>query len=119
MIAGISASLSGLLAFGRKLGVAAHNIANVHTDGFKKSRLQHIESAPPGNGVVTRVQEIVTPGPTWYEDTPQGSQSVEQSNVDLGEEMVEMLVARRGFQANLRALQAQDELLGSVSNPGA
>ena len=38
----------------------------------------------------------------------------EQSNVDLGEELTQTMVAQRGYEANLKALKAQDDTLGSA-----
>jgi flagellar basal-body rod protein FlgF len=37
--------------------------------------------------------------------------SVEQANVDMAQEMTDLIVAMRSFQANQRAMQAQDETL--------
>ena len=42
--------------------------------------------------------------------------AVEMSNVDLGQEFTEMIVAQRGFQANARVITASDELLQDVVN---
>ncbi len=116
MLTGIYASLSGLHGFGKKLEVTANNVANVNTDEFKKSRVDLIESSPAGLGVQATVQQINTPGVQILEDTPQGPQLVEQSNVDIGEEMVSLLIAQRGFELNVAALRAQDEALGTLVN---
>ena len=115
MIAGVYSSLSAFQAFGRKLEVTANNIANLDTDGFKKSRVEMIEAAP-GQGVQAVVQPVPTPGVQILEDRPQGPQLVEQSNVDLGEELVNLMVAQRGFELNAAALRAQDEALGTLLN---
>jgi flagellar hook protein FlgE len=42
--------------------------------------------------------------------------SLEMSNVDLGQEFTNMIVAQRGFQANARVITASDELLQDVVN---
>ena len=42
--------------------------------------------------------------------------SVEMSNVDLGQEFTNMIVAQRGFQANARVITASDELLQDLVN---
>jgi len=42
--------------------------------------------------------------------------TVEMSNVDLGQEFTEMIVAQRGFQANARVITASDELLQDLVN---
>ncbi|HEY4565825.1 flagellar basal body rod protein FlgG [Planococcaceae bacterium Storch 2/2-2] len=44
------------------------------------------------------------------------SGSLEMSNVDLGEEFTEMIVAQRGFQANTRVVTTSDEILQELVN---
>jgi flagellar hook protein FlgE len=39
---------------------------------------------------------------------------VELSNVDLGSESVDLMVAQRAFQANLKLLSTADQVLGSI-----
>ena len=39
---------------------------------------------------------------------------VEQSNVDLGEEFVDMMINTHGFKANLKTVQATDALMQAV-----
>ena len=41
-------------------------------------------------------------------------QSLEQSNVDLAEELTQELITQRSFQANLRAFSTSDELIGNT-----
>jgi flagellar hook protein FlgE len=45
-----------------------------------------------------------------------GPNALEQSNVDLGEEFVNIILTQRGFQANLKVISAEDEMLGSLLN---
>jgi flagellar hook protein FlgE len=42
------------------------------------------------------------------------SGSLEVSNVDMGEQMVSLLQAKRGFTAQTKVIRAQDEMLGSL-----
>ena len=42
--------------------------------------------------------------------------ALEQSNVDLEEEFVSVILTKRGFQANLKAISAEDEMLGNLLN---
>ncbi len=42
--------------------------------------------------------------------------SLEQSNVDMGSEMVRMITVQRGFQANSKVITTVDELLGELIN---
>ena len=44
------------------------------------------------------------------------SQTVEQSNVDLGKEFVDMIITQRAFQANSRAITTTDEMLQELVN---
>ncbi len=106
------AALSALDAFSTKMAVIANNIANINTDDYKKSRA--ILEERQNGGVDVSIQEIDTPGsPVPYEE---GSniQAQETSNVDLGEEIVQMMLTQRGYEANLKSLQVQDEMRGTV-----
>ncbi len=42
--------------------------------------------------------------------------SLEQSNVDMGQEFVKMITAQRGFQANSKIISTVDEMLGELIN---
>ncbi|BCO08542.1 flagellar hook protein FlgE [Desulfolithobacter dissulfuricans] len=42
--------------------------------------------------------------------------SLEQSNVDMGQEFVKMITIQRGFQANSKIISTVDELLGELVN---
>jgi flagellar hook protein FlgE len=44
------------------------------------------------------------------------SQTIEQSNVDLGKEFVDMIITQRAFQANSRAISTSDEMLQELVN---
>lgn len=112
MIKGIYSSLSALFGFQKKVDAIAHNTANVNTDGFKHSQVHLEESAPLG--VKATVRTIDTPGPTVLEQTPEGQQLVEKSNVDLSREIPNLMMSRRFYQANLKTIKVEDEMLGSL-----
>lgn len=67
-------------------------------------------------------EETTNSGPATYSHPGlQGagivkSGSLEMSNVDLGEEFTEMIVAQRGFQANTRIITTSDEILQELVN---
>ena len=42
--------------------------------------------------------------------------ALEQSNVDLSEELVNMIIAQRYFQANAQAIRVEDEVTQSIIN---
>ena len=108
----INSTLSALKAFGDKMCVTANNIANVETEGFKKSRATLTED--PAKNVTVEITRSKTPGPV-VDDTSDGqSTEKELSNVDLAEEIPQTVVAQRGYEANLSTLRAQDDMMKSV-----
>ncbi|MDD5759161.1 MAG: flagellar basal body rod C-terminal domain-containing protein [Desulfobulbaceae bacterium] len=112
MLSGISSGLSALNAIATRTQSTANNTANVNTDGFKKTRVTMVEAEP--QGVTTNTQRVETPGPMIYEPIQEGQVLVEKSNVDLAEELPRMMIDRRAFQANIKTIQAQDDMLGSL-----
>lgn len=112
MLSGISSGLSALKAIQTRVASTANNTANVNTDGFKKTRVTMVEAEP--QGVTTHAQRVDTPGPLVYETTQDGEVLVEKSNVELTEELPRMIIDRRAFEANIKTIKAQDEMLGSL-----
>jgi flagellar basal-body rod protein FlgG len=55
-----------------------------------------------------------TPGTNQYGSILQGYQ--ENSNVNIVEEMVDMIVAQRAYEVNSRAIRTADEMLSTASN---
>lgn len=89
-----SIAISGLGAATTQLGVSAHNIANAVTPAFRRQQVQ--QQAQPGGGVMT-----------WR------SQAQEVGS-DLAADLVQQKVALYSFKANLRTVQVEDEMLGSL-----
>ena len=112
MINGIHSSISALLGLQKKLESTANNVANSNSDGYKKTKVTLQEGDP--NGVNVHIQKIEDQGPLVYEQTAEGEQLVEKSNVDLTEEIPDLMLTKRFFQANLKAIQTEDEMLGSL-----
>ena len=112
MTGGISSSLTALTAYGAKLHVAANNAANANTKGFKHSRVTPIEGVP--RGVRAVVERIGAPGPQVPAEASRGPAIEELSNVDLGQEMTDVLLAQRAFEINAQVLRTQDETLGTL-----
>jgi flagellar basal-body rod protein FlgC len=112
MVASLDSALSALQAFGQKLGLTAGNIANVNTDGFKKSRAVFHEGR---NGAVTiDEQRVNAPGIPMEEEAASEGATRESSNVALEEEIPELITSVYGFRANLKTVKAQDEVLGHL-----
>ena len=112
MISTIHSVFSGLGAYAKQIEVSANNVANVNTDGFKKSRTELV--ALETGGVIPVVRKDNSAGPTVVRDRGYGLTPVELSNVDLGEETVVQIIAQRGFEANLQTIKTVDALLGSL-----
>ena len=112
MISAIRSTISALFALQKKLDSTANNVANIETDGYKKERVTMEEQKP--SGVKANVEKIDTPGPQVLEQTERGEVLVEKSNVELAEEMPNLLITQRSFEANLKMLKTEDEMVGSL-----
>ena len=112
MISALNSTVSALRAFVTKMGVTAHNIANVNTDGFKKNqaRFQTVQNG----GVRVEIRKDNSPGLRY--DVTENGKTVEKetSNVDLSEEIPDLMITKRAYQANLKTIETQDEMLGSL-----
>jgi flagellar basal body rod protein FlgG len=104
-------ALSALRAFAEKLGVTANNVANMNTEGFKKTRTLLQEASP--SGVTVSLSRIETPGaPLPPEQTTQAGR--ESSNVEIEEELVDLLTTKHAYAANLNTVKAEDEMIGTL-----
>jgi flagellar hook protein FlgE len=110
VITGLSNSISALLAFGKKIAVTANNVANLESEGFKRSRVL-LEEGSHG-GVAAQIETVNTPGDVIAEEDAQGMAQRELSNVDLEKEIPETILTQRGYQANLKTIETEDDMLG-------
>ena len=108
----INTGLSALSAFKRQMETTGHNIANVNTDGFKRNRAVLHEDY---NGGV-RVELSRDESPGLRHDGIEDGEKIEKetSNVDLGQEIPDLMLTKRAYQANLKTIETQDEMLGSL-----
>lgn len=113
MISGIYSGLAALNAIQTKTGAIAGNVANINSDGYKKTRVTLQEGAVQ-QGPTVALEKIQTPGPLVYEQTSAGQELVEKSNVEITEELPNMMISRRAYQANLKTLQTENEMLGML-----
>ncbi len=101
-------NLSALSSLGTVQQVAANNVANVNTDGFKASSVV-LQSGPEDQGVrVGAIHQSSTPGAMVN--------GVETSNTDLGREMVGMMRTGHAFSANVAAIRVSEEMTGHLLN---
>jgi flagellar hook protein FlgE len=86
---------SALQAYGVSLRTAAHNVANLNTEGFTASR-------------------------ATFQGNEAGGVSVAVSNtgdsVDISREAISLLSDKNGFKANLNALKTADEMTKELLN---
>ena len=112
MISAVNSAISALQVNKTRLGVTADNIANVNTDEFKKSRA--IQKEGSNGDVQVNIERVNTPGHRYQE--LEGNQLIEKegSNVSLEEEVPELMVTQRTYEANLKVLQTHDKMLGTL-----
>jgi len=110
----LNSAIAGMYANAAKLAAAAHNIANVNTDGFKKSYAV-IESSASGQPDIT-LSLSGTPGSIVQagEGLPEGDTTRELSNVDMADELIQMRIAEYGYRSNFSVIRTQDEMIGTV-----
>jgi flagellar basal-body rod protein FlgC len=112
MISALNSTVSALQAYKTQMKAAANNVANVNTEGFKKSRVTLKEGQ---NGdVQAAVNRVDTPGHRYQELEGDRMVEKETSNVDLAEEFPQMMVTQHAYEANMKVLQAQDKMLGTT-----
>jgi len=100
MVEALSAAISGVQLGSLRMAVSAHNVANVNTPGFEQSDLVQVERSP--GTAVGAIRRIANPDP-------------QSSGTDLAREFGgEMTEAQTGYNASLKVLKVQDEMLGSL-----
>lgn len=119
----MTANIQALHAIGISQQVAANNIANMNTNGFRSSRVD-LETGPNDQGV--RVQDIVentqpgplVPGGEYVRDGDMRYEEglVEGSNTDLATEMVHMIHNELAYAANAVAIRTDMEMTGTLIN---
>ncbi len=104
--------------------VAANNVANVNTNGFRSSRVEY-ETGPDGEGVrVQGITENTQAGPLvpTNETAENGAEFryeemfEEGSNTDLATEMVKMIENEQAFAANAAAIHTGMNMTGVLIN---
>ena len=89
-----SIAVSGVQAASTRLDVSAHNIANAQTPNFHR-QVVHQQSQETA-GVMTSVGKADEVGP------------------DVAADLVEQMQASYSYKANLRTIQTQEQMLGSI-----
>lgn len=109
MISGLSASVSGLWVFVRKLENAARNLANGTSDSYKNKKMKIIED---DSGMPTGVITVDTAPGVPVQDSDETSK--ETSHVEPADETTNLLIVKRGYEANLKSVRAQEDTNDSL-----
>ncbi|MCX8044453.1 MAG: flagellar basal body protein [Desulfobacterota bacterium] len=109
-------AVSGMYANAAKLAVAAHNIANSATQGFKKQTAVIESSTPSG---IQGTADFTPYIPTYIElsteeGLPDADMSGQLSNVDIVQEYIAMKIGSYGYRANAAVIRTSDSMLGSI-----
>jgi flagellar hook protein FlgE len=120
----LQTALSGMSAASVSVETVSHNLANMRTNGFKASRPIFATQSPAthtsdGNPlqVGTGVQVVGfavdnSQGPLVAD--PDGEGVIELSNTDVGEELVELILAENQFAANAVVFGTANSLLDEL-----
>ena len=94
---------------GRQINISQLVLAKFQNPGGLKLAGSNRYIAPAEVGTI----RVGLPGP---ELGKLFTNSLEQSNVDMGQEFVKMITTQRGFQANSKIITTVDEMLGELIN---
>ena len=109
MSTSFNTALSALRALDIKMDVNAHNIANVNTDGFKRSRTHMLEEVQ--GGIRVTIEPMNEPGLVYGTNEKTGQElELESSNVNLAHELVDQMVIRYAFEANVLSIKTADKM---------
>lgn len=112
MIGSIQNNAAALTAFSNQMAASAHNVANSLSSEFKATRALNVENSQ--GQVATALSKDESAGPLVQDPLKNDGPLLELSNTDLAMEMVNQVSAQHGFDANAKAIQAQDETLGTL-----
>ena len=109
MISAVNSSLSASNAYDTSTAVTAHNVANVETDNFDKSRTVFNEDS--GGGVKVTISKVNEENPIAYQ-----SDGTERalSNTSIAEDMTNLIKDEKGYSFNAEVIQTDDEMKGTV-----
>jgi flagellar basal-body rod protein FlgC len=123
MVGGIANALSGYQNAAKRIEVSANNIANqfstVKTDGGESSKKPYqpavvISVSQQEGGVQTEVQPREPATVKRFDpQNPAADESgiADVPNVDVGEEMVNQIIASYDAKANLKAIKIENDLM--------
>jgi flagellar basal-body rod protein FlgC len=115
MEAALQNAISGLRAAGKRLEVSASNTVNTQSGNYTPGRVE--QTALAGGGTKAEAVRVNPPTVPIYDPQHPAADAegvVQRPNVALESEMVEQMLARRAFEANLRTIETADQMTRSV-----
>lgn len=111
----VSVARSGLSAMAATMAVAAENVANADTEGYR-AREVRLETGPDGQGV--RVADNVADAsaglPAGVGPVAPGVDLAAVGGVDPAGQTVAMTTAARAFEANAAVIRTTDDMAGAL-----
>ncbi len=101
----INTALSSLRAFTIKMDVTSNNIANINTDGFKKSVTTLQEQYP--SGVSVTIKQDNSPGIIIKNSS---DETRELSNVNLHDELTNLITTQYAYNASTITIKVANEM---------
>jgi flagellar basal-body rod protein FlgC len=122
-------ALSGMAAEAKRMSVSASNVANLRSAGVDPAAasesgggasdgyVPHKVASQSAAGGGVRAEAVPVSPPSVEAFSPGDPRADERGmidlpNISLEEELVTQIQAQRSFEANLRVIEVQDELLG-------
>jgi flagellar hook protein FlgE len=96
----LSTAVSGLQASAVQFGVAAHNVANLNSDGYKALEVQVTSSVPGGTNN----------GRTFSSGVVETKILESNHGVDLAQEYVNMTIAKISYTANAEVIRTLEDM---------
>ncbi|BCO10065.1 hypothetical protein GF1_24410 [Desulfolithobacter dissulfuricans] len=112
MISSVQSALSGLQASGARLSAVASNVANMNTEGYRRTRVLFEEQKT--GGVLAVPEKVDIPGLSIPVEVRSELEMVEQSATDPARELSDMRQARIMYQAQLKTITAEKAMEDSV-----
>ena len=100
MISSIASPVSTIKADVLRVGVSAHDIANINTPNFAQTVVSQTEKYPDGTEI-SAMNKIQPP-------------AKDLSATDFAEEAAELLKAKADLSFNARVIKTQDKMLGEL-----
>lgn len=110
MTLAIGKSVAALEGLANRMGVIARNVVEASTDGLKKET--SVLKGSDGDQVGIDQTAFQANSEVFHDEIK--PTEVSTSNADLSEELPKITIVRRYFEANLKCLQCQNELVGTI-----